>query len=92
LFLSEDLQDGARLDGILVVNAFKVANGVDGYLVLRHGRPAARRLPAGEQPSRLTPQREAALARLLAMSWPLGVERFEREDACVERVERIGGG
>ncbi|HEX6014816.1 MAG TPA: type II toxin-antitoxin system Phd/YefM family antitoxin [Geminicoccaceae bacterium] len=64
----------------------------EGYLVLRHGRPVARLLPAEERPNRLAPEQEAALARLLATSWALGVGRFEREDAYAERVERIGRG
>ena len=63
-----------------------------GYLVLRHGRPVARLLPAEDRPGRLTPEQSAARARLLATSWPLGVERFDREEAYAERLERIGAG
>ena len=41
----------------------------EGYLVLRHGRPVARLLPASETPPRLTPEQEGALARQLSTSW-----------------------
>jgi prevent-host-death family protein len=64
----------------------------EGYLVLRHGRPVARLLPAEDAPRRLTPEQEAALARLLATSWPLGVGRFDREEAYEERLDGIGRG
>ena len=62
-----------------------------GYLVLRHGRPVARLLPTEERAERLTPEQRAALSRLLATSWPLGIERFDREEAYAERLERVGG-
>ncbi len=62
-----------------------------GYLVLRHGKPVARLLPVEDQPGRLTPEQSAALGRLLATSWPLGIDRFDREDAYAERLERVGG-
>jgi prevent-host-death family protein len=64
----------------------------EGYLVVKHGRPVARLLPADERASRLAPEKEAALARLLSTSLPLGIVRFEREDAYAERVDRIRGG
>jgi prevent-host-death family protein len=64
----------------------------EGYLVVKHGRPVARLLPAEDQPHRLTPEKEAALVRLLSTSWPLGIARFKREDAYAERIDRIGGG
>ena len=64
----------------------------EGYLVLRHGRPVARLLPAEDAPRRLTPEQEAALARLLSTSWPLGVGRFDREEAYKERLNGIGRG
>ncbi len=63
-----------------------------GYLVLRHGKPVARLLPVEDRPGRLTPEQSAALARLLATSWPLGIGRFDRDDAYAERLERVGGG
>jgi prevent-host-death family protein len=62
-----------------------------GYLVLRHGRPVARLLPVEDRPGRLTPEQGAALARLLTASWPLGFDRFDREEAYAERLERVGG-
>src|SRR3954469_11464671 len=64
----------------------------EGYLVLRHGRPVARLLPASETPRRLTPEQEGALARLLSTSWPLGVGRLDREEAYDERLGRVGPG
>lgn len=62
-----------------------------GYLVMRHGKPVARLLPVEDRPGRLTPEQRAALARLLAASWPLGIGRFGREDAYAERLEQVGG-
>lgn len=53
----------------------------EGYLVLRHGKPAARILPADEGPRPLTPDQEAALQSLLSTSWPLGIKKFDRQDA-----------
>ena len=44
-----------------------------------------------DRPGRLTPEQSAALERLLATSWPLGIDRFDREDAYAERLERVGG-
>ena len=64
----------------------------EGYLVLRHGKPVARLLPASETPPRLTPEQEGALARLLSTSWPLGVGKLDREEAYDERLDRIGRG
>jgi prevent-host-death family protein len=84
-----DLRDAKRRISELIR---RIEATGEGYLVLRHGRPVARLLPAEERPNRLAPEQEAASARLLATSWPLGVGRFEREDAYADRVERIGGG
>jgi prevent-host-death family protein len=64
----------------------------EGYVVLRDSRPVARLLPAEDRPRRLTPEQEAATARLLSTSWPLGVGRFDREEAHAERLDRIGRG
>lgn len=64
----------------------------EGYVVLRHGRSAARLLPAEDAPRRLTPEQEAAMARLLSTSLPLGIERFDREEIYRERLDRIGRG
>jgi prevent-host-death family protein len=60
-----------------------------GFVVLRHGKPVARLLPVEDRP---TPEQRAALARLLSASWPLGIDHFDREEACAERLQRIGGG
>ena len=63
-----------------------------GYVVLKHGRPVARLLPVEDLPRRLTPEQKAALERLLSISWPLGVDRFDRDEAYAERLDRIGSG
>lgn len=63
-----------------------------GYVVLRHGKPVARLLPVDDRPDRLTPEQRAALARLLSVGSPVGVGRFDREEAYAERLERVGGG
>lgn len=63
-----------------------------GFVVLRHGKPVARLLPAEDRPARLTPEQRAALARLLSVSSPVGIGRFDREEAYAERLERVGGG
>ena len=62
----------------------------EGYLVLKHGRPVARLLPVEDRRPRLAPEQEFALARLLSTSWPLGVARFDRDEAYAERMDRIG--
>ena len=59
---------------------------------MRHGKPVARLLPVEDQPGRLTPEQRAALARLLSTSGPVGIQRFDREEAYAERLEQIGGG
>jgi prevent-host-death family protein len=64
----------------------------EGYLVLRHGRPVARLLPAEDALRRLTPEQEAALARFLSTSWPLGIERLDRDEIYAERLDGIGRG
>ena len=61
-----------------------------GYLILRHGKPVARLLPVEDRPGRLTPEQSAALGRLLSTRWPLGIGRFDREEAYAERLERVG--
>ena len=65
----------------------------EGYLVLRHGRPVARLLPAEPRPRLASPRsRRGLLARLLSTSWPLGAGRLDREEAYDERLDRIGRG
>ena len=51
----------------------------------------ARLLQTEERAERLTPEQRAALGRLLAMSWPVGIGRFDREEAHAEWLERVGG-
>jgi prevent-host-death family protein len=60
-----------------------------GYLVLRHGRPAARLLPAEDRPACLTPEQEAALESFLSTSLPLGIEKFDREEIYNERLDEL---
>jgi prevent-host-death family protein len=50
-----------------------------GFLVTKRGRPVARLLPV-EAADRLTPERKAALERLLASARPLGVGRLNRDE------------
>lgn len=63
-----------------------------GFVVLRHGKPVARLLPIEDRPNRLTPEQRAALARLLSVASPVGIGRFDREEAYAERLERVGCG
>ena len=50
-----------------------------GFLVTKRSRPVARLLPV-EAADRLTPERKAALERLLASARPLGVGRLNRDE------------
>lgn len=43
-----------------------------GFTVTKRGRPVARIVPVEAAPRRLTPEQEAALARLLSTGWNLG--------------------
>jgi prevent-host-death family protein len=63
-----------------------------GFVVLRHGKPVARLLPVEDRPARLTPEQRAAMARLLSVNSPVGIARFDREEAYSERLERVAGG
>jgi hypothetical protein len=40
----------------------------------------------------LTPEQEAALARLASTSWPLKMGRLNREEIYQERIDRYRGG
>ena len=62
-----------------------------GFVVLRHGKPVARLLPVEDRRNRLTPEQRAALARLLSVSSPVGIGRFDRDEAYALRLERVGG-
>lgn len=42
------------------------------FVVTKRGRPVARLVPIEDQPRRLTPEQEAALARILSTGWDLG--------------------
>jgi prevent-host-death family protein len=56
-----------------------------GYLVLRHGKPVARLVPVEEQAG-LTPEQEAALARVLGTAWPLGIDKLDRDELYDDRT------
>jgi prevent-host-death family protein len=58
----------------------------EGFLVTKRGVPVARILPIEGQRDRLTPEQAAALDRLLAASRPLGIGRYDREEAYEERL------
>jgi hypothetical protein len=40
----------------------------------------------------MTPEQEAAMARFLSTSWPLGIERLDRDEIYAERLDGIGRG
>jgi prevent-host-death family protein len=50
----------------------EVEAGGRGFVVTKRGRPVARIVPVENEPRRLTPEQEAALARILATGWNLG--------------------
>jgi prevent-host-death family protein len=50
-----------------------------GYVVTKRGRPVARIVPV-EDERRITPEQEAALARILASAKPLGIGRLNRDE------------
>lgn len=58
----------------------EVERGAEGFIVTKRGRPVARILPVERKPG-LTPEQEAALARILSFSLPLGIGRFDRNEA-----------
>ena len=37
-------------------------------------------MPVETKPRRLTPEQEAALARILSTGWNLGIEKFDRDE------------
>jgi prevent-host-death family protein len=50
----------------------EVESGGPGYVVTKRGKPVARIVPVETESRRLTPEQEAALARLMATHWNLG--------------------
>jgi prevent-host-death family protein len=50
-----------------------------GFVVTKRGRPVARLVPV-ETEDRLTPERRAALERLLATHWNLGIDPPDRDE------------
>jgi prevent-host-death family protein len=61
------------------------------FVITRNGQPVARLVPAGGKRV-LTPEQEAALARLGSTSWPLKMGRLNREEIYQERIDRYRGG
>jgi prevent-host-death family protein len=61
------------------------------FVITRNGKPVARLLPADGKRV-LTPEQEAALARIAATSWPLNIGRFNRNEIYQERIDRYRGG
>lgn len=60
------------------------------FVITRKGKPVARLIPtAGKR--MLTPEQEAAIERLASTNWPLGTERFSREEVYQEKVDRYRG-
>lgn len=60
------------------------------FVITRNGKPVAK-LTRVDGKRVLTPEQEAALARLASTSWPLGTEQFSREDIYQEKVDRHRG-
>jgi prevent-host-death family protein len=58
----------------------KVESGGQGFVVTKRGRPVARILPIEPQQVQLTPKQEAALQRIMTTSWPLGIEKLNRDE------------
>jgi prevent-host-death family protein len=58
----------------------KVESDGQGFVVTKHGRPVARLLPLEERKMGLTPEKEAALQRILTTGWNLRVGKLNRED------------
>lgn len=58
----------------------EVEAGGPGYVVTKRGKPVARIVPVETKPRRLTPEQEAALARILSTGWNLGIEKFDRDE------------
>jgi len=50
----------------------EVETGGRGFVVTKRGRPVARIVPVEAESRRLTPEQEAALARILTTGWNLG--------------------
>ena len=58
----------------------EVEAGGRGYVVTKRGKPVARIVPVETKPRQLTPEQEAALARLMATHWNLGIGKFDRDE------------
>jgi prevent-host-death family protein len=58
----------------------EVERGGRGFVVTKRGRPVARIVPVEAEPRRLTPEQEAALARILTTGWDLGIGKFDRDE------------
>lgn len=60
------------------------------FVITRKGKPVAKLTPVGGKRV-LTPEQEAAIARLASTHWPLAAGRFDREEIYQERVDRHRG-
>jgi prevent-host-death family protein len=58
------------------------------FVITRNGKPVARLMPVDAK-RMLTPDQEAALARLGDTTWPLNIGRFNRDEIYKERIDRI---
>ncbi|MGE3290265.1 MAG: type II toxin-antitoxin system Phd/YefM family antitoxin [Geminicoccaceae bacterium] len=58
----------------------KVETEGQGFVVTKHGRPVARIVPVEPQKRELTPDQEAALERIMTVSWPLGISKLNRDE------------
>lgn len=63
-----------------------VEAGGEGFIVTKHGVPVARILPIEDSRDRLTSEQRAALDGLISSASPLGIGRFEREEAYEDRL------
>jgi len=58
------------------------------FVITRNGKPVARLMPVDAK-RMLTPDQEAALARIGDTTWPLNIGRFNRDEIYKERIDRI---
>mgnify|MGYP000045828865 CR=1 FL=1 len=58
----------------------KVETEGQSFVVTKHGRPIARIIPVETEKKTLTPEQEAALERIMTVSWPLGISKLNRDE------------
>ncbi len=67
----------------------QLEEGEEGYVVLKHGKPVARILPVPNEPKNsLTPDQEAALARILSTKFNRSYGRFDRDELYDDRFKK----